>query len=155
MISAPSLLDRLVDLNPENSTESAAASKLAARDMRRIIRRDLIYLLTTIRLEEVTRLDDWKNIRNSVMNYGVRDLSGVPEKNIDTIRIQNDLREALIAFEPRIDPSSVDIELLPFDEMTARGVAKLYISANWAQNLYPETIVIEATIDFETGGIET
>ena len=154
MAVSPSLLDRLVDNDPGTRKESVAASQLGLRDMRRIIRRDLIWLLTTIRLEEVTPLDDWKRVQASVLNYGVRDLSGVPEKNIDALRIERTLRDALIRYEPRLDPRSVDIGLEPFDEGGTRGQARLNISALWANDLYNEAIVIEATIDFETGSIE-
>ncbi len=150
---APSLLDRLIDNDPSNTKESAAAGELSSRQMRNILRRDLIWLLTTVRLDEVTPLDDWARIKASVINYGVRDLSGVPEQNIDGLNIQNTLRQAIWDFEPRLDRKSVDVKLIPNEDGDTRGVAKLQISGRWVNEIYQNPIFIEAQIDFETGGI--
>lgn len=151
--TAPSLLDRLTDQDPANAKESSAAGQLSPRQMKVILRRDLIWLLTTIRLEEVTPLDDWPKARRAVINFGVRDLSGVPEQNIDGLNIQNTIRQAIWDFEPRLDRNSVNVKLIPNEEGEARGVAKLQISGRWAHEIYQNAIFIEAQIDFETGGI--
>lgn len=150
---APSLLDRLTDNNPSNAKESSAAGQLSPSQMKVILRRDLVWLLTTVRLEEVINLDKWTKARRSVINYGVRDLSGVPEQNIDGLKIQNTIRQAIWDFEPRLDRNSVDVQLIANEDSDTRGVAKLQISGRWAQELYQNPIFIEAHIDFETGGI--
>jgi len=149
----PSLLDRLTDHDPSNAKESYAAGQLSPRQMKVILRRDLIWLLTTIRLEEVTNLDDWPRAKATVINYGVRDLSGVPEQNIDGLNIQNTIRQAIWDYEPRLDRNSVDVKLIPNSEGDTRGVAKLQIAGRWANEIYQNPIFIEAQIDFETGGI--
>jgi len=150
---APSLLDRLSDNDPSNSKESYAAGHLNPSQMRNILRRDLIWLLTTVRLEEVTPMEGWERAKRSVINYGVRDLSGVPEQNIDGLNIQNTIRQAIWDFEPRLDRGSVDVKLIPNQDGDARGVAKLQISGRWINEIYQNPIFIEAQIDFETGGI--
>jgi len=149
--AAPSLIDRLMDLNPQSKTESDAAGSISPRDMRNIMRRDLIALLTTIRLEEVVELDGWKRTSRSVLNYGVRDLSGVPEQNIDGLDVQNTLRQAIWDFEPRLERTSVAVELIPFEDGEMRGIAKLQISGRWKNEIYQTPVFIEAEINFETG----
>jgi type VI secretion system protein ImpF len=78
--------------------------------LRATVRRELAWLLNTINLESLVDLEDYPHVRTSVLNYGVRDLAG----RIYTKRITNDrgrdIRDAIRAFEPRIDPKSVSVE---------------------------------------------
>jgi len=151
---SPSLLDRLIDNDPSNSKESTAAGVISARKMREILKRDIAWILGTIRLEEVTPIGHRHQTRRSVLNYGISDLSGVPEQNIDPTEIQNSIRQALWDYEPRLEPSSIEVELIPHVEGEIRGVAKLRISGRWAADLYRDPIFLEAKINFETGGVD-
>jgi len=152
--SSPSLLDRLTDNDPSNNNESAAASTISANKMRDILKRDIAWILSTIRLDEINPIGNRKETRSSVLNYGINDLSGVPEQNLDPVEVQNSIRQALWDFEPRLEPGSIDVELVPHVEGEIRGVAKLRISGHWANNLYRDPIFLEAKINFETGGVD-
>lgn len=151
---APSLIDRLTDNNSQSRTESAFASELSPRRMQAALRRDIMWLLTTIRLGEVEDLSAYAHIPKSVINFGVRDLSGVPEQNLDPLEIEAVLREAIWNFEPRLDRDTVRIDILPLDNSDMRGVMKLRISGRWNQDIYGEAVLIEARINFDTGGVE-
>jgi len=150
---SPSLLDRLTDNDPGKVKESAAASIISANKMRDILKRDIAWILATIRMEEINPVDGCQEVRRSVLNYGIKDLSGVPEQNLDPIEVQNSIRQALWDFEPRLEPTSIDVELVPHVEGDIRGVAKLKIAGRWTDDLYRDPIFLEAKINFETGSV--
>lgn len=151
---APSLLDRLLDLDPQTKSESSAGGNISPRRMRDILKRDITWLLTTIRIEDVEELTTLAHTKSSVLNYGIRDLSGVPEQNIDAVKIQNTIKQALVNFEPRLDPTSIVVSLIPYEQGETRGVAKLQISGQWTNNLYQDQVVIEARVNFDTGSVD-
>lgn len=74
------------------------------------VRRDLQALLNTVQLNSTQDLSDFPEVENSVLNYGLPDLS---VHVVDTIRIEQlavDIRKALIRFEPRMDPRTLVVE---------------------------------------------
>jgi len=151
---SPSLLDRLVDNDPSVKTESYHAGQISARRMREIIKRDLGWLLAKIRMEEFVDIEEYENIRNSVLNYGVRDLSGVPEQNINPLEVQEVMRKAICNFEPRFAPSSVNVRFLDAEDDDVRGQAKIRITGQLQIPGMEGSIQLEAKINFETGDIK-
>lgn len=71
-----SLLDRLIDDDPDQSLEAVKPASTLLRDAKSNIRRDLENLLNT-RLYRQTDLSDYPELRKSVVNYGLPDFSTV------------------------------------------------------------------------------
>ncbi|MBN9670370.1 type VI secretion system baseplate subunit TssE [Roseibium aggregatum] len=74
------------------------------------VRRDLQALLNTVNLNSTQDLADFPEVGNSILNYGLPDLS---VHVVDSIRIEklaDDIREALLHFEPRMDPRTLKVE---------------------------------------------
>ncbi|MET1415348.1 type VI secretion system baseplate subunit TssE [Roseibium sp. HPY-6] len=73
------------------------------------VRRDLQALLNTVNLNSTQDLSDFPEVERSILNFGLPDLS---VHVVDTIRIErlaDDIREALIRFEPRMDPRTLQV----------------------------------------------
>ncbi|MES0882292.1 type VI secretion system baseplate subunit TssE [Roseibium sp. SCP14] len=73
------------------------------------VRRDLQALLNTVNFNSTQSLSDYPDVENSILNYGLPDLS---VHVVDTIRIDQlaeDIRQALIRFEPRMDPRTLQV----------------------------------------------
>jgi len=73
------------------------------------VRRDLQALLNTVNLNSTQDLSDFPEVENSILNFGLPDLS---VHVVDTIRIErlaDDIREALIRFEPRMEPRTLQV----------------------------------------------
>ncbi|MDN3719129.1 type VI secretion system baseplate subunit TssE [Roseibium salinum] len=73
------------------------------------VRRDLQSLLNTVNLNSAQDLSDFPEVATSVLNYGLPDLS---VHVVDTARIDSladDIREALVRFEPRMDPRTLQV----------------------------------------------
>ncbi|GAA0781708.1 type VI secretion system baseplate subunit TssE [Roseibium denhamense] len=74
------------------------------------VRQDLQALLNTVNLNSSQDLSDFPEVQSSILNYGLPDLS---VHIVDTVRIDrlaDDIRSALIRFEPRMDPKTLHVE---------------------------------------------
>lgn len=132
----PTLFDKLVsDIelsglrqtdDPEERTEITRASlrfytvpkldRFNETALRTTVRRELAWLLNTTNLDAVEDLSAYPQVRTSVLNYGVPDLTG---KSMSTWAIReraNQIREAVKTFEPRIEPTTLDVEVRATDE---------------------------------------
>ena len=72
----PSLLDRLTDLNPASKTDTLEERVMSLRRLRESVIRDLEWLLNTGRLEIRVDLAGYPEVRSSVLNYGIPDITG-------------------------------------------------------------------------------
>ena len=84
----------------ERFTESA---------LRSTVRRELAWLLNTTNLGAVVDLEPYPHVQTSVLNYGVPDLAGKALSNRLVLQRAKDIRNAIQAFEPRIDKSSLEV----------------------------------------------
>ncbi|NLR72740.1 type VI secretion system baseplate subunit TssE [Novosphingobium sp. ERN07] len=79
--------------------------------LRATVRRELAWLLNTTNLESSVDLTNYPQVRTSVLNYGVSDLAGKSLSSRAILRRAREIRDAVQAFEPRIDPVSLNVEL--------------------------------------------
>lgn len=70
----PSVLDRLLDDAPEVSKEAPMSRNQVLRELKESVRRDLETLLNT-RIRNLP-IGGWKELRQSLVNYGLPDVSG-------------------------------------------------------------------------------
>ncbi|MCC6204001.1 MAG: GPW/gp25 family protein [Hyphomicrobiales bacterium] len=71
---------------------------------------DLVALLNTIELGASVDLDGLDNVRRSIINYGLRDIGRLTSEDRRVDQIKDDLRTALMQFEPRLNPETIQIE---------------------------------------------
>jgi type VI secretion system protein ImpF len=90
------------------STTDISRYNLAA--MRNSIRRDLFWLFNTVNLEAAVDLDAYPLVRTSVLNFGVPDLAGKSASPQVRVERAQQIREAILAYEPRIDAASLAVE---------------------------------------------
>jgi type VI secretion system protein ImpF len=84
--------------------------------LRATVRRELSWILNTTNLAAVQDLDPYPEVKTSVLNYGVPDLAG---KTLTKRVVQGrarEIRDAIRAFEPRMDPRRIDVEALTESE---------------------------------------
>jgi type VI secretion system protein ImpF len=73
------------------------------------VRRDLQALLNTVNLNSTQDLSDFPEVENSILNFGLPDLSVHVVDTIQIERLADDIREALIRFEPRMEPRNLQV----------------------------------------------
>lgn len=106
----PSLLDRLIDNDPENTVEVDQSQHQGLKALRNSVRRDLVNLLNT-RLRIVEPDDEYKELKLSLLNYGLPDLATINVAD-KTKRKQfvEQLERLLVEFEPRFKSVTVNYQ---------------------------------------------
>src|SRR5580693_7890058 len=72
----PSVLDRLIDSDPTVRREAPRGRNQSLRELKQSVRRDLESLLNT-RVRCLPWPSDLKELKHSLVNYGIPDLTGV------------------------------------------------------------------------------
>lgn len=147
----PSLLDRITDLNPASKTDTTEERVMSLRRLRESVFRDLEWLLNTGCLETSQELDSYPEVRRSVLNYGVPDPTGASASSKDTASIEQEIRQAIIDFEPRILPGTLKVEVaIDHSEMSGKTITLQIQGELWWQPL-PERFYLKAVLDPELG----
>jgi len=149
----PSLLDRLTDTDPEGKTESRERRVLSIQRLRAGVLRDLGWLLNTGHLETIEDLDAFPEARQSVINYGMPDLSGLSASSADTGRLEKAVRKAIVDFEPRINSRSLKVSInIDNDQMSRNSMVFKIEGELWAQPT-PLALFLKTEVDLETGDV--
>lgn len=140
----PSLLDRLIDDEPERASDPPRPRGEELRRIREGFRRDLEALLNTRRTPR-TPPPVFARLRDALPSYGVEDFVGAPLATLAQ-------RQALVAavertiatFEPRF--STVKVSLIRSRDMDERRQA-IRIEAVAVLEHGPEPVVFESALD--------
>ena len=147
----PSLLDRLTDEEPGVQVEARERRVLNMRHLREGVLRDLAWLLNTTNLFSVTERVRLPHLANSVINYGMPDMSGASLAGMNTGDLERAIRQAIWDFEPRLIRSSVTVRALP----QADSITKIMFEIEadmWAQP-YPERLYLKTELDLDKAHI--
>ncbi|MFG0305372.1 MAG: type VI secretion system baseplate subunit TssE [Phycisphaerales bacterium JB040] len=149
----PSLLDRLTDEDPSKEVESRERRVLSLGRLREAVIRDLTWLLNSGNLEPTGMLEGYEHAANSVINYGLRDLTGVTESTVDVSDLERSVRECVRRFEPRILPDTVRVKVVEQEGNLAASGNRLAFEIEgdlWARPL-PEHLFLQTEVDLEDG----
>jgi type VI secretion system protein ImpF len=143
----PCLLDRLTDDDPKNTEESRTQRVISLGRYKKGVLRDIEWLLNCSAIVPRPNdpdLDDFPEVKKSVLNFGTRQLCGLVGPDMD--EFERELAEALHLFEPRILQNSVTIKT-----SKERNIVGLEINGDLWANPVPERLYIRTKIDLETG----
>jgi type VI secretion system protein ImpF len=151
----PALLDRLTDEEPEKQLEAREARVLSRSRLRESVLRDLAWLFNATRLEAVVDLSKLPYVRQSVLNFGLPALSGMAASSMDLTDLARAIRAAILSFEPRILPATLQIRtLLEAGNLDHHNVIGVEIHGQlWAQPV-PVEFLVRTEFDLETGKVE-
>lgn len=148
----PSLLDRLSDDEPGKSAEPRERRVLSMRTLRDGVLRDLAWLLNTTNLLSVGGFDKLPHVANSVLNYGVPDLSGAAIASLNIARLERGIRQAIWDFEPRLIRASVSVKALAGASSDNNKITFDIEADLWAQP-YPERLYLKTELDLDRSSI--
>jgi len=147
----PSVLDRLIDEDPQVSQEPPRNHNQLLRDLKQAVRRDLENLLNT-RVCCVPYLTDLDELKQSLASYGIPDLTGL---SLGTSKEREEFRRAIQSvihqFEPRLKKLSV--RLIDQTETIERTI-RFHIEAVLHAEPAPEPIAFDSTVRLTTGSFE-
>jgi type VI secretion system protein ImpF len=147
----PSVLDRLLDEQPQVSTEPATRRIQDLRSLERAVGRDLEALLNS-RQETLRELpSEFVELNRSLLTYGLPDLTSLSLLNHDDRnRIRRSVEQAISAFEPRLQ--NVRVALEPPREHD-RGL-RFRIDALLRVDPAPEPVTFDAVLHLKTQQLE-
>ncbi|MGH1369532.1 MAG: type VI secretion system baseplate subunit TssE [Maritimibacter sp.] len=119
-------------------------------ELRRLLQDDLASLMNTVQLDAATPLEDAEHVKHSILNYGFRDLSSVAAKNLTSPAIIASIRQSLIDHEPRLIPSSINVQLKN-DEGGVNQRLALHIEAEMMGDPVDVPLDFDAEVDLGAG----
>ncbi len=147
----PSLLDRLTDDEPGKSDESREKRVISANRLRECVTRDMSWLLNCVNLGADEELADYPEVARSVLNFGIPDLTGMALSGMDASVLQRQIREAIVAFEPRLTASTLRVTVnANTGRMDGQSLVFNIESEMWAQPI-PLNLYLKTEVDLESG----
>ncbi len=147
----PSVLDRLLDDEPDVSREAPRSRHQVLRELKMSVRRDLELLLNT-RRRPVPETENLDELDRSMISYGIPDFTGA---NMGSVMAREDFRatiqEVVRKFEPRFKTVEVTfVENADTGERTLRFRIDALLYADPA----PEPVVFDTSLEPDTTNVE-
>lgn len=149
----PSLLDRLTDTAPRQGPGRAGTDQqhtMTMQQLRQAVLRDLAWLLNTSNLATIQDLSETPLAARSTVNYGIPGFAGMVGTTVRAGSLEEQLADAIRAFEPRIRPGTLRVTARGALEDDAVPALVFVIEGElWAQPV-PMQLFLETTIEVET-----
>lgn len=150
----PVLLDRLTDLEPDKKKEVLEARVMSRKAYRDGVLRDLQWVLNATNLEASIDFSASPDAQSSVLNFGLPALSGRIASNVDAAQLETAIRQAIVAFEPRILPHTIEVKVAASQKsLDVHNVLAVTIRGELWSIPYPLEILLRSDIDLETGQV--
>jgi type VI secretion system protein ImpF len=147
----PSVLDRLLDEEPDVSREVPKSRSQVVADLKRAIRRDLENLLNTC-CRASGFPPELKELENSLVNYGLPDYTGTHLGSAeDPSRLIAVIEEAIRRFEPRL--ANVRVEPVRNAQALDRTL-RFKIEAYLALEQSDERVAFQSALEPTTGAFQ-
>ncbi|HEY7155828.1 MAG TPA: type VI secretion system baseplate subunit TssE [Gemmataceae bacterium] len=147
----PSVLDRLLDFEPDSTREAVPSPNQLLRDLKHSVRRDLENLLNT-RVRLLTWPPHLQELKQSLLNYGLPDFTSV---NLSSSKEREDfcrvIQDIIVQLEPRLLKVSVS-PLSPSEPLDR--TFHFRIDALLRIDPAPEPVVFDSNVEATTGGVE-
>ncbi len=144
----PSLIDRLIDLEPANSADPASTRSQSVRQLKMALRRDLEWLLNTRRIPEEAP-QAYELVSHSLYHYGLPDVTSLSLNSPrDKNRLLRTIEQTLADFEPRL----ADVRVRAVDDGSgAPRVLRFQIEGLLKMDPAPEQIFFDTLLQLSTG----
>lgn len=143
----PSIFDRLLDFEPNLTSEAPKSRAKTLRDLKQAVRRDLEWLLNSRSFPDEIP-ETLEEVNKSVAIYGLPDFSGNGIKNPEEQkRLINTLEKAIEIFEPRL--MDVKIWLEPLNEIERS--MRFRIEAQLRVDPIPEPVTFDTILELGRG----
>jgi len=144
----PALLDRL----REDGIGSAGGRVMSVSQLREAVLRDLRWLLNANSMDAVVDLTPYPEVRTSVVNYGMPDLSGCLSQTIDLSELAKRIRQSIIDFEPRLSRKSIKVRAESDSAKSSNHLVFDIEAELWAEPV-PIHLYLRTDVDLESGEV--
>lgn len=148
----PTLFDRLRDDAPAHDSESPSDYTATHARLREIVLRDLTCLLNTTNAEGLIDRRRHPDAAGSTLNYGLAPLAGGDASARRWADIERAVRSAILAYEPRLRPGTLEVLPLPPEAHRTADANVLHfeIRAQVDVQPYPLAFTVQSAVDLET-----
>jgi type VI secretion system protein ImpF len=143
----PSLLDRLTDDDPTNRREARDVRGFSLARLREVVLRDLSWLMNASHLAASRDLGPYPHVAASVLNYGIPPTTGRIKAGIDPTVLARQVRLALLRFEPRLLPDSLQVSVTR--EAARDGAFQFLIEAELWAHPVPLRVMLRTEADHD------
>jgi type VI secretion system protein ImpF len=144
----PSILDRLIDDDPEITTEPTSGRAQRLRELKQSVRRDLEWLLNT-RPRGLPSSGRWPELVRSILTYGLPDFGGAgPAGQRNRAEFCASMAQLIRQHEPRL----MDIAVVELREPDERQL-QFRIDALLRVDPAPEPVVFDTLLESSTGAV--
>ena len=155
----PSILDKLLGgaieegVRPHQHFAVPRLDRFGERELRQVIQRDIALLLNDVQFEAAIPLDDYPEVRTSVLNQGLPELTGRSLDRTTMAARGVEITAALRAFEQRLRPETIRVV---FDSSRIEAENKLHfsISGEIRNALEESWVQFQSTVDLDDGRVE-
>ncbi len=141
------VLDRLIDDEPNVSSEAPASRQKSLRQLKAAVRRDLEWLLNTRQMVDAVP-PDLKETTRSLAVYGLPDFTSYSIKSpSERNRVRRALENAISTFEPRLEDVTVSLD--PMHE--TERVIRFRVDARLKVDPVPEPITFDTVLQLGSG----
>jgi type VI secretion system protein ImpF len=156
-------LHRLAFQNRHRAELESRGIVVSARVLREAVRRDIEALFNTERFESapllsdveaeqaadsLPMLEDFPEVRRSVVNYGVPSFSGRSSRDFDRDALAREIRSVLNIFEPRLKDSATKVTVTLGDKNVG---LRIEIDSVLIMTPTPERLRLRTTINLDNG----
>ena len=143
-----SLLDRLIDREPNNQVEALLSRAQSVRQLKGGVRRDLEWLLNTRAIAEAPD-DALEAVNRSAYVYGLPDLSALSMANpADSNKLLSQIKRTITLFEKRL--VNVQVSIVETEDSAKKDV-HLRIDAMLRMDPVPEPVFFDTVIELKSG----
>ena len=146
----PSILDRLLDDEPENKNEVDPGQHQKLKQLRNSVRRDLENLMNA-RFRVMEPSEEFQELDNSLLNYGLPDLATINITDLDKRKeFTSKMEKILKGFEPRF--KDVNVSYMENKDNIDRTL-RFRIDATLYADPSPEVVVFDSILEPVTRSI--
>lgn len=146
-----SVLDRLIDTDPDTTGEPALTWAQSVRELKRGVRRDLEWLLNTRRIVEPAP-DGFIELRQSLYEFGLPDITSVSAESTDQCNwLRRQVEETITLFEPRLAGARVTVVT---GEEPGRREVRFVVEALLRMEPNPEQVVFDTVLQVASATFE-
>ncbi len=147
----PSVLDRLIDEDPQVHQEPPRDRNQLLRDMKLAVRRDLENLLNT-RIRCLPCPAELTELEQSLVNYGTPDLTGASlGSSKEREEFRRKIQAVIVLFEPRLKKLNVSLH---GQTVAIDRTIRFHIEAMLQAEPAPEPVAFDSTLRLSTGVFE-
>jgi type VI secretion system protein ImpF len=147
----PSLIDRLIDLEPRQAADSPQSRNKSVQDFKASVRRDLQWLLNTRRIHEQAP-ESMAETYRSLYNFGLPDYSSLSVNSVrDYNTLLGEIEDTIKLFEPRL--KNFKVRLVPDYEGNTRKL-HFQIEGMLDMDPAPEAVSFDTIFEIASGEYE-